>query len=99
MRNQPQNLSACLIFGYKLNEKSIVIHSKSIKHGAKLGANNHPKWAQHGLLGASWGLLEASWGLLYLGGVLEAQEEASRGRLGGLLGRLEANLVANMAPT
>ena len=48
---------------------------------------------------ASWGLLEASWGLLFFGGVLEASWEASRGRLGGLLGRLEANLVADMAPT
>ena len=85
MENQPKHVSACLIFGEKFNEKSIMIHSKSIKNKANMGANNHPKmdptWA-------SWGLLGPLGGLLVLGGILEA-----------VLGRLGGVLVANMAPT
>ena len=76
-------------------EHQWTINQQSIKRPPKIleKSTQNRSWRR---LGAPWGLLRASW---CLWGRLESFVGASWGRLGGLLGRLGAKKVANMAPT
>ena len=79
------------------------LHHNGSKNGAKNGPKIKPKMRllgpQNGpKMAPSWpsrGPQEASWGVIQDAAQIWWPWE----RLGGFLGRLEANLVANMAPT